>query len=87
MNSVRRVIVFVLDMAFVLLALNALAIVFGFLANPLAGVGHGHWTATGFAVVMALALRTLIWLLPLTALVFLIGSLISREHSNPDHSQ
>ena len=83
MNTVQRVMLFVLKMAFVLLALNALAIAIGLLLNSLLGAGHG---ATGFAVVLALALRTSIWLLPLAALGLLISALINRERSNPDHS-
>ena len=39
---------------------------------------HDHWTATGLA--LAVALRMFIWLLPLTVLVFLIGSLIGSDH-------
>ena len=86
MNTLKRLMMVVMDMAFVFLAMNALVIVLGFLANLLVTSGHGHWAATGFALVIAIALRTFIWLLPLTALTFLIGSLISSKQpaANPN---
>jgi hypothetical protein len=78
MNTLRRVVLFVIDMVFALLTLNALAIVFGVLANLLIGGGHSHWAASTVMIGMAIALRTFIWLLPLTVLMFLIGSLVSQ---------
>jgi hypothetical protein len=43
--------------------------------------GHDHWTAAGLALALAVALRVFIWLLPLTAMMFFIGSLIGGESS------
>jgi hypothetical protein len=79
MHTLKRVMMVVMDMAFVFLAMNALIIALGFLANLLVTSGHGHWTTTGLALALAIALRLFVWLLPLTALTFLIGSLISSK--------
>jgi nitric oxide reductase large subunit len=79
MNTLKRMMMVMMDMAFVFLAMNALVIVLGFFANLLVTSGHGHWTATSLALTMAIALRIFIWLLPLTVLVFFIGSLIGSE--------
>lgn len=79
MNTLKRMVMVVMDMAFVFLAMNALIIVFGFFANLLVTSGHGHWTTTGAALALAIALRIFVWLLPLTALMFFIGSLIGGE--------
>jgi hypothetical protein len=86
MNTLKRLTIVVMDMAFVFLAMNAFVVVFGFLANLFVTSGHGHWTATGLALALALALRLFVWLLPLTALMFLIGSLISSKQpaANPN---
>jgi nitric oxide reductase large subunit len=75
MNMLKRMMIVVMDMAFVFLAMKAFIIMFGFVANLLATGGHSHWAATGLALVVTLALRVFVWLLPLTALVFIIGSL------------
>jgi hypothetical protein len=79
MNMLKRLTTVVMDMVFVFLAMNALIIVFGFFANLVATGGHGHWATAGLALAMAVALKIFIWLLPLTALIFLIGSLIGSE--------
>lgn len=79
MNTLKRMMVVVMDMAFVFLAMNAFIVVFGYAANLLATGGHSHWAATGLALAVTLALRVFVWLLPLTALVFIIGSLLAPE--------
>jgi hypothetical protein len=86
MNTLKRMVIVVIDMAFVFLAMNALIIVLGFFANLVVTSGHGHWTATGLALALAVALRIFVWLLPLTALMFLISSLIGGESpsANPE---
>jgi hypothetical protein len=82
MNTLKRMVIVVMDMAFVFLAMNALIIVLGFFANLLVTSGHGHWTATGLAVTLAIALRIFVWLLPLTALMLFISFLIGGESPN-----
>jgi hypothetical protein len=84
MNTLKRLVMAGMDMAFVFLAMNALVIVFGFSASLLVTSGHDHWTATGFALALTVALRIFVWLLPLTALVFFIGSLLGAESSAGD---
>ena len=79
MNTLKRLMMVVMDIAFVFVAINALVIVLGFLANLLVTSGHGHWAATGLALAVTLALRVFVWLLPLTALVFILGSLLAPE--------
>ena len=79
MKLFKRMLVVVMDMAFVFLAMNAFIILFGYAANLLATGGHGHWAATGLALAVTLALRVFVWLLPLTALVFILGSLLAPE--------
>jgi len=85
MNTVRRLMAVVLDVAFFFLAMNALLVVLILLVNPLIGGGHGHWVVTGYAAVTAIALRTFIWLLPIVAVMLLIGSLMSSERPAADH--
>jgi hypothetical protein len=82
MNTLKRMVIVVMDMAFVFLAMNALIIVLGFFANLLVTSGHGHWTATGLALALAIALRIFVWLLPLTALMLFISFLIGGESPN-----
>ena len=84
MNTVRRLMTVVLDIAFFFLAMNALLVVLMFIVNPLIGGGHGHWVVTGFAAITAIALRTFIWLLPAVAVMFLIGSLMSSDRPATD---
>jgi transposase InsO family protein len=47
MNTLKRAMMVVMDMAFVFLAMNALVVVFGFFANLVVSSSHGHWAATG----------------------------------------
>lgn len=86
MHMLRRLMAVVMDLAFVFLAVNAMALVFGFFVNLFVTGGHGHWAATGLALVMVIALKTFVWLLPLTALMFLIGSLVASERPVTDRN-
>lgn len=77
----------VLNIAFVLLAINALFIVLGFIANPLLVSGHGHWALTSLEVIVANALRTVIWLLPFVVIMLLVGALMGNPQPAADQSE
>jgi hypothetical protein len=87
MNTMRQILAVVLNIAFVFLAINALFIVLGFIANPLFGSGHGHWALTSLAVIVTIALRTVVWLLPFIVIMLLIGALMGNPQPTADQSE